>query len=396
MVTFIIRRTFQAIFMALFGAFFFYSVLVYLLPNSPIQQYRMAKQQVKDANITEIFTRILNSNNRPVGPRQSTPLLTVKVMEESFSIDKPWPLSFFAWLYDPNDTITYTRPLYNEIQKGVDLRIGPLHLTGDGALLGNWGYSEFVRQGVEVREVIGYRWDRSATLVSLALIFTMLLSLPIGIWSAVRADSRIDHTFTFFSFVGQSVPPFVLGMLLIFAAAVIPYQLHHNQGWTWLPYLPPGNVTDLDQEESLINRVYHLILPVSTLVLAQVAWLSRHVRFAMLDVLSRDYVRTAHAKGLRSWRVVWKHAFRNASMPFITSVALAVPGILIGAVVVERLFAYPGMGDILFLAMAGGRIDVPIALAILIIMIFLIGLANLLADILYVVVDPRIGSRTAK
>ncbi|HEX8219706.1 MAG TPA: ABC transporter permease [Chloroflexia bacterium] len=390
MVTYIIRRTLQAVLMTLFGAFFFYTLLVYVLPWGPATAYRRAAQDVRDYNITEPFSRILNSGGKPVGPRQPTPLFTVREMEEAYSLDKPWPLSFFAWLYDPDDTMTYTRRLFLEQQKGLDIWIGSLHITGDGALLGNWGYSDVVRRGVAVQEVVSGRWGNSALLVGLGLIFSVLIAVPVGMWSAVRAGSKVDHTITFFSFAGQSMPPFVLGMLLIFAAAVIPYQLHHNQGWTWLPYLPPGLTHDLDQDTNWLNRLYHLVLPVSALVLSQVAWLSRHVRFSMLDVLSKEYVRTAQAKGLRQWRVLWRHAFRNASIPFITSVALAIPGVLTGVVVIERLFAYPGMGDILFSAM-NIRPDIPIILTVVVIMVFLIGIANLVADILYAVVDPRVG-----
>lgn len=392
MITYIIRRTLQAIFMTMFGAFFFYTLLVYVLPWGPIDAYRRAAQEVRDYNITEPFTRVVGPEGRPVGPRRPTPMFTVHELEEAYSLDKPWPLSFFAWLYDPEDTMTYTRLLFNEQQKGVDIRIGPLRITGDGALLGNWGYSDFVRRGVPVQEVISHRWGNSALLVGLGLLFSVLIAVPVGMWSAVRAGSKVDHTITFFSFAGQSMPPFVLGMLLIFAAAVIPYQLHHNQGMTWMPYLPPGLTHDLDQENNWLNRAYHLVLPVGALVLSQVALLSRHVRFSMLDVLSKEYVRTAQAKGLRRWRVLWRHAFRNASIPFITSVALAIPGVLTGVVVIERLFAYPGMGDILFSAMSV-RLDIPIILTVVVIMVFLIGISNLIADILYAAVDPRVGGK---
>jgi peptide/nickel transport system permease protein len=186
------------------------------------------------------------------------------------------------------------------------------------------------------------------------------------------------------------MPPFVLGLLLIFALAVVPFILHDRVGLAWLPYLPPGGVIGLDQEGSWTSRLYHLVLPVTTLVLGQTAWLSRHVRFSMLDVLSKEYIRTAHAKGARVRAVLLKHAFRNAALPLITTLALAVPGVISGVVVIEKLFAYPGMGLLFFDSISRTDPDTPIALTLTVFMVVVVTFASMIADVLYALVDPRI------
>lgn len=392
MFVYIIRLGSRALLLTLLGTLVFYTLLVYLMPSGPYSRYRVALAQVQHDHITEITVR----QKYPGGGGtfiDTTPLLTVRNYEEAYSLDKPWPFSFFAWLYDPNDTTYITRRAYQVLPKGLDINIGGLHITGDGMLVGGWGISEALRPGMQVRDVIGGNWFNTTLLVATALLLIVLLAVPIGIIGAVRVDTRVDHGLTFFSYVGQSMPPFVTGMFLILGLAVVPYQLHNNLNWTWVPYLPPGDVTDVLKPDSLSSRLYHLVLPVAALVIGQAAWLSRHVRFSMLEVLSQDYVRTAYAKGAGFRRVVLRHAWRNALLPFITSVALAVPGMVAGVVVVEYVFNYNGMGRLFFDAARIGLRDTSLLLTLIVIMIVAVTLSNMLADILYAVVDPRVSSR---
>jgi peptide/nickel transport system permease protein len=193
---------------------------------------------------------------------------------------------------------------------------------------------------------------------------------------------------------------------LIVFLAVFPKALRDQNGLTWLPWLPAGGAG----EESFWSRAIHLVLPATTLAIPQIAWISRHTRFAMLDVLRQDYIRTAWAKGLGFRRVVFKHALRNTLIPVITQAALLIPALVSGATVVETVFAYEGMGRAFFRALGGclwadiGRtrepppcpatgyfpIDYPLALTLLLIMVLVVAVTNIIADVLYAVADPRI------
>jgi peptide/nickel transport system permease protein len=392
MITYIVRRFSQALVLTFLGSLIIYTVLVYLMPRSPYSRYTQfvaLAQAQPDLQIKD-----------PTDPYSTRPGLNVglqvKELEGTFGLDKPWPLSFLAWLYDPADRTYISHATFAEEPKGLDIRIGSLHITGDGALLGDWGNSEYVRAGQPTSGLIQNRYGNTLLLAVTALVMALLISLSVGILGAVKQDSRLDHTLTFFSVAGLSMPPFVLGLFLIFGFAVIPYMLHNGLGWSWLPFLPPGGVVGLDQEEDWVSRAYHLVLPVTTLVLAQVAWLSRHVRFSMLDVLGKEYIRTAQAKGARAGSVILRHAFRNASLPLVTAMALAVPGVIAGMVVIERLFAYPGMGLLFFDSISRADPDTPLTLILTVIMIVIATTSSMLADIVYGLVDPRIDYRAQR
>ncbi len=152
-----------------------------------------------------------------------------------------------------------------------------------------------------------------------------------------------------------------------------------------------------------MDRLQHLVLPVATLAIPQIAWLSRHVRFSMLDILKLDYIRTAWAKGLPMRRVVLKHALRNALIPLITSVGVMIPALLAGTIIVESVFSYPGLGQVFFQALGGlpsqmsdtepgsiGRMDYTLTLALMFFLIVVVAVSNMLVDVLYTVADPRI------
>ena len=311
----------------------------------------------------------------------------------------PWPIPYLQWLFDPNN-ITRVDENFQEVPKGIDFSIGNLRIRGSGALTGDFGGSE--REGLTVGDTIGSRWGNTFWLVVAALIPTLLIALPLGVIAAARQNSKLDHAITLFSFGGLSLPPYWLGLMLVLFMAVIAKSLH-DSGWTWLPYLPPGNVEAAGETGNVTSRLYHIVLPAATLAIGQIAAISRHVRFAMLEVLKKDYVRTAWAKGLPPRKVFFRHAFRNAMIPVITTVALALPTLVAGTIVVETVFGYSGMGQLFFQAMGGqfgrqillpGSMDSPVVLVLMLMMVIIVVLSNLLADILYMIFNPRVGVST--
>jgi peptide/nickel transport system permease protein len=178
-----------------------------------------------------------------------------------------------------------------------------------------------------------------------------------------------------------------MGLMLVIFMGVLAKQLHDG-GWTWLPYLPTGYAYDIDQQDNIINRVYHLILPVTVLAFVNVAQFSRFVRASMLEVMRQDYVRAAWAKGLTQRGVILRHALRNALIPTITIITLTLPFLFSGAVATETVFTYPGMGRLFVTAIFA--LDLPLIMAFLLIVTTLIILSNILADVLYAIADPRI------
>lgn len=237
-----------------------------------------------------------------------------------------------------------------------------------------------------VRDAIMDRLPNTLYLMGTAWIVTILIAIPIGILAAIRQYSWFDHTVTGFTFVGQSVPIFWLGLILI-----LIFYVTLDNPFTGDPLLPAGGMKTLGADFSLADRAKHLILPVTMLAASWVAWYTRFLRSSMLEVIHQDYVRTARAKGLREQVVVMRHAFRNAAIPLVTLMALDLPLIFSGALFTEVIFAWPGMGRLFYTA--ADRRDYPLLMAIIMITATLIVLANLLADVLYARLDPRIRFR---
>lgn len=309
-----------------------------------------------------------------------------------------WPLEFFLWLFDPGKTMTTNGDL-ETVPTGVDIAIGNLHIKGSGALTGDFGNSFFVGQGQPVGEILSTRWLNTLVLVVAALIPTVIAALVFGVLAASRKGTRTDRAFMAGSFLGLSTPPYWFGLMLILFLAVVAKNLHDN-GWNWLPYMPPGNVATPGDESNVQSRMYHLVLPAVALALSQFALISRQVRGAMLEVLTKDYVRTALAKGVPRRRVLFRHALRNALIPVITTITLALPALVAGTIVIETVFGYPGMGQLFFQSMGGnlrvtsfqmaGNVDYALALVLMALMTIVVVMANFLADVLYVVLNPRV------
>jgi peptide/nickel transport system permease protein len=245
------------------------------------------------------------------------------------------------------------------------------------ALHGNLGDSFFSRQ--PVMTLILQRLPMTLILMSTAEVFIILISLVLGIVSAVKQYSMLDNVITSFSFIGFSMPIFfiALGLMNIFAVQF--------KAWG-LPYLPTG--ADIWNHSDLGALIWHLVLPVTCLVIIQVAGYSRFLRSSILEVLGLDYIRTARAKGLSQRAMLYKHALRNAALPLITIIGLDIPFLLGGALVTESIFAWPGMGRLFWEYAQRG--DFPVVLGVLLLTSSAVVFFTIIVDVLYTLIDPRI------
>ena len=265
---------------------------------------------------------------------------------------------------------------------GLDQPLHVRYATWAWKLLhGDFGNSWKVSVGRPVLTLIQSRLGNTLILMSASLALSLLIALVIGIYSAVRQYSFWDYTVTSLSFFGISMPIFWFGLMMM-----LIFSLQFKE-WG-LPYLPVAGMYSTGKEADILDRLRHMVLPVAVLSLYEVASWSRYIRSSMLEVLRQDYVRTARAKGLVERVVLLKHALRNALIPLITVVALSIPGLFSGAIITETIFAWPGMGRIFYDGIIAS--DWPLAMGILIISAVLVVVSNLMADILYAVIDPRI------
>lgn len=248
-------------------------------------------------------------------------------------------------------------------------------------LRGNFGIS--FRTGRPVIDMIMARLPHTILLNVCVMIFSLSFAIPIGVLSAVKQYSIMDTIATFVAFFGISMPNFWLGMLMIYLFAVrlgwLPTSGASTYRWT---------VETVGLFWVIIDRAKYLIMPTIVLGTSQMAFLTRYMRSSMLQVIREDYVRTARAKGLSERVVVYKHAMRNALIPIVTIMALMIPGLLGGSVITETIFSWPGVGLLSFNAIL--QRDYPIVLAFNVIGAVLTLVFMLVADILYVLVDPRI------
>jgi peptide/nickel transport system permease protein len=244
------------------------------------------------------------------------------------------------------------------------------------ALSGDFGHSRLFARPVTA--VLGPRLVNTASLMATAFVAAVAIALPAGVYAARRPRSTADAAINLLCFAGISVPPFWLALLLILTFAV-------ELGW-----LPASGMAPADTADRAL-RLAHFVLPVATLTLASVGGYTRYVRAAMLAELRQDYIRTARAKGLGESQVVWRHALRNAMVPIVTIVALEFGGLLSGALVTETMFAWPGMGKLIYDSIMGNDYNVALVALLLATAMTLAG--NLLADIAYVAFDPRITFR---
>lgn len=271
-----------------------------------------------------------------------------------------------------------------------------------GLLHGNFGYT--VQGGMAIGPMLLIRFPSTVMLVGISLVLQQLIALPLGILAALRPYSLVDQTLTVLTYVALSTPSFLLGFLLlsVFAMHGPKLPIGHSDD-LGLPFLGTGEwwVALLhDPGFVLGDLVRHLILPVITLTVGGIAIDSRFMRAAMLSVLHEDYIRTARSNGLSRARIIFKHAFRNALLPIITNLGLYLPALIGGAVVVETVFTFGGLGYAFETAITGstafpggqivGSGDRPTLLALVMLSALAVVLANLLADLAYAWLDPRI------
>jgi peptide/nickel transport system permease protein len=294
-----------------------------------------------------------------------------EILKRQFGLDKPLPIQYVIWLIG-ND--------WMKVDADGD---GIAESSGErrGILRGDFGFSYRNRQ--PVLEEIGGRLPNTIYLMVVTLVIVGIIAIPVGVISAVKQYSAFDISVTTLSFMGQAIPEFWLGLILI----LIFYAWLDNP-FTGEPLLPAGGMQTLGVGFSIWDRIKHLILPVTMGAVGWVAWYSRFLRSGMLDVLHMDYVRTARAKGLSEHLVLYRHALKNALIPLVTIFALDLPYIFAGSLYVELLFSWPGMGRLYYQA-ATGR-DYPVLMAVLTIGSGFMIAANLLADIAYAYLDPRI------
>ncbi|WP_349877161.1 ABC transporter permease [Micromonospora sp. HUAS YX12] len=243
------------------------------------------------------------------------------------------------------------------------------------ALTGDLGVS--FRTGQPVSQIVLERLPATLSLAVTAVVFALLVAFPLGIVAAVRSGSAVDHAARVFSQFGVSVPDFWMGIMgiLLFAGVL---------GW-----LPPSGYVALTDDPG--RWATHVALPAVTVGLVTASILTRFIRSSVLEVLSADYVRTAEAKGLRNRVVILRHVLRNALIPVVTVVAVQLASLLGGVIVIEVLFAWPGIGRLTFDAVQAR--DYPVLQGAVLLVAALFLLVNLLVDILYARLDPRITVR---
>lgn len=247
------------------------------------------------------------------------------------------------------------------------------YLYLDHLVHGNLGYSYI--QNASVASLFAQRFPKSILLVGLATVVAILIAIPLGVMQAVRRNRVEDYVFTGSAFVLYSFPTFWLGIVLVEIFAI---QLHFLP-----PFAPEGNSVT-----AILAHWRGLVLPVMTLALINVAAYSRYMRSSMIDSLAQDYIRTARAKGVGRKAILLRHALRNSLIPMATLIGLSVPGLLSGAVITEQVFNYPGVG--LLFWQSAQQDDFSVLLGLTLVAAIGVILGNLLADVLYAVLDPRI------
>ena len=262
----------------------------------------------------------------------------------SLGLDDPWPVRYVKWV----------------------------------SALGRGDFGVSFMSHSPVMALIQQRLPNTLAVVGVAYVIGVLLAIPIGMISAVRRYSLFDHVATTFAFIGFSVPTFFTGILLIIVFSI---------NLRWFPFIYDSTL-QIHDIGSFLDQVKQSIMPITVLALFDTATIARYTRAEMLEHLPLDYVRTARSKGLREQVVILRHVLRNSLIPVVTLVALGIPAVFGGAIVTEQIFRVPGIGELLVRSIGDG--DTPVVAAILLIFAVLVVSFNLIADVLYAVLDPRI------
>lgn len=311
-----------------------------------------------------IFALLDLAPNDPTGdlPLTIPPEVRAQI-RASLGLDQPFFIRYLMWLQQ----FFINEPL-NLIETLTGWQIG----DGDRVRILSWATRS------PVVDLVVQRMPQTLWVVGLAYLFGALLAIPIGVVSAYKQYSLFDQIGTFVSMVGYSVPTFFTGVLLV---------VIFSSNLQWFPSVYDTNLRVTDWA-SFVAQVKQMFLPVMVLTLYNVSQISRFVRASMLDNLHQDYVRTARAKGVKEKTVVLSHVLRNSLIPVVTVIALGVPTIFSGAIITEQIFRVNGLGQLLITAVQGA--DIPLVQTLTFIFAVLIVLFNLIADVLYGILDPRI------
>ena len=274
------------------------------------------------------------------GPRISDAALQAK--EIAAGLDKPLIVQYFVWLWQ--------------------------------LLQGNLGYS--MKSYEPVSAMIGSHIGPTLLLMGASLALSLLIAVPAGIYSAVKQYSKGDYAVVTASFIGSSIPSFFLALILIYIFTVK------------LGILPSGGMNTLGMDGSVADTIRHMVLPVTVLTVSLAGSNIRYIRSSFLEILQQDYLRTARAKGIGYKRVIWKHAMRNALLPIVTVIGMQIPMLFGGAVIIEQVFSWPGLGLMTMTAIMGR--DYPVIMGVCLLSAVVVLVSNLITDILYALVDPTI------
>lgn len=274
------------------------------------------------------------------GPRISDAALQAK--EIAAGLDKPLIVQYFVWLFQ--------------------------------LLQGNLGYS--MKSYEPVSAMIGSHIGPTLLLMGASLTLSLLIAVPAGIYSAVKQYSKGDYAVVTASFIGSSIPSFFLALILIYIFTVK------------LGILPSGGMNTLGMDGSVADTIRHMFLPVTVLAVSLAGSNIRYIRSSFLEILQQDYLRTARAKGIGYKRVIWKHAMRNALLPIVTVIGMQIPMLFGGAVIIEQVFSWPGLGLMTMTAIMGR--DYPVIMGVCLLSAVVVLVSNLITDILYALVDPTI------
>jgi peptide/nickel transport system permease protein len=294
-----------------------------------------------------IFAILALAPGDPLAQFGANPAVPAEVrarIRESLGLDKPWPVRYVKWVIAVSQ--------------------------------GDFGFSFASR--IPVIELIKQRMPQTLWVVGISYLIALLLAIPIGIISAVKQYSLFDQTATTLAFIGFSVPTFFTGLLFILLFSV---KLH------WFPFIYDSSVKVQDWA-SFVKQIKQIAMPIGVLALFQSAAVARFMRSSMLDNLPLDYVRTARAKGLSERVVLLRHVLANSLIPVVTLIALGIPGIFGGAIITEQIFRVNGLGELLIHSIQNS--DTPVVMALTFIFAILVVAFNLVADIMYGVLDPRI------
>ena len=274
------------------------------------------------------------------GPRISDAALQAK--EIAAGLDRPLIVQYFVWLWQ--------------------------------LLQGNLGYS--MKSYEPVSAMIGSHIGPTLLLMGASLALSLLIAVPAGIYSAVKQYSKGDYAVVTASFIGSSIPSFFLALILIYIFTVK------------LGILPSGGMNTLGMDGSVADTIRHMVLPVTVLAVSLAGSNIRYIRSSFLEILQQDYLRTARAKGIGYKRVIWKHAMRNALLPIVTVIGMQIPMLFGGAVIIEQVFSWPGLGLMTMTAIMGR--DYPVIMGVCLLSAVVVLVSNLITDILYALVDPTI------